>query len=257
MNFNLFKPKQETAPQPELMDLDSSLAMHAQKAAEERLAHEAYVAKRDLPEEIFKNELKQVSLAENHEDWAVIPGTEDVNQERIAEYQNYAKQQNKLMAGLVGGLEAFANPPQISGEQKGQILDAISQGSINRGTLKSILVNIAGPEHQIGMTAMSERINGNAHQAKILDFLGGKPLEDGKANEAAIQNFLNKYPTPVDFDQSKMGFLRMIKNHNPREKYMEYVNDMKGFTKNMYGKKQEYFSQMLDLERQAEEKNGR
>ncbi len=70
------------------------------------------------------------------------------------------------------------------------------------------------------------------------------------ADENVYQEFIKRYSTADKFQHFSDNFLAMIEKHNPPEKLAEYTKDMEEFKGLMFGKQQETWDVLKDMEAQ-------
>ena len=122
----------------------------------------------------------------------------------------------------------------------------------------NLLKNIVGPgDLPDGNENIFRRMEDDKHQRKILGFMADPEREeDDETSEEDVKVFLEKYPTPIDFEDDASAFLKIIKAENGEKKQHEYIDAMENFAKNVYGKKYEYYKAMQSLHRMAERHHG-
>lgn len=95
-------------------------------------------------------------------------------------------------------------------------------------------------------------MKGDKHQKRILNYMLGRDWDDlDGLSGKEMGEFLETYPTPMDFETDAKLFLKVIKKHNSEGKYREYVGSMEDFCKTAYGKKYEYYQAMKSLNEKA------
>ena len=93
----------------------------------------------------------------------------------------------------------------------------------------------------------------NKQQRRILGYMTGVEWNDiDKVSSKNLGDFLEKYPTPIDFEEDASYFLKMIQANNSNKKYDQYLGAMDSFCQTVYGKKYEYYKAMRSLKRKAE-----
>ena len=139
-----------------------------------------------------------------------------------------------------------------SGEEKVKEILVNGQFSVNRE--RELLSDIKGPVDQYGEDRIyDERISGNKHEQRILASMTG--TEWNRYNEVSGENvarFVERFETPMDFEEESQKFLDMIRRANGDQKYEEYLSAMESFKRKIYGKKQEYWEGMKALHAEAE-----
>lgn len=121
---------------------------------------------------------------------------------------------------------------------------------------RDLLRIIQGPIDQYGAGAVFNGMNDDKHQKRILGYM----VRDKKGWELYnytsrndVENFIHQYPTPIDFENTREGFLKIIRAGNSQEKAQEYEDAMEEFQQRVYGKRYEYYKAMKELHKEAEE----
>lgn len=121
---------------------------------------------------------------------------------------------------------------------------------------RDLLRIIQGPIDQYGAGAVFNGMNDDKHQKRILGYM----VRDKKGWELYnytsrddVENFIHQYPTPIDFENTRESFLKIIRAGNSQEKAQEYEDAMEEFQQRVYGKRYEYYKAMKELHKEAEE----
>ena len=121
---------------------------------------------------------------------------------------------------------------------------------------KDLLRNMEGPVDRYGAGAVFSGMVDNKHQKRILGYMarGRKGWElYNYTSKDDVENFIHQYPTPIDFEQIREDFLRIVRNSNGKEKVQEYAEAMEEFQHRIYGKRYEYYKAMKELHKEAKE----
>lgn len=203
-------------------------------------------------------------LMRNHESFS----NDSTNSgENSAEEKNLALHKKKLVGYYLShgdsryifesGKKEFSES-SIDEESTQSALDLIRErGDFCKKIERNLLLEIAPSSH--GETAQDtfEKFSDDKHQKRILTYLSGGDWDDyDSASGETVGNFLRVYPTPIDFESDADRFLKMIGEHNSRQKYDEYAGAMENFKKTVYGKRYEYYKAMKELHKEAEKMDG-
>ena len=181
--------------------------------------------------------------------------------EKSPENVNLRRQQDKLTGFyLSNGNAAYifeSDRPQYSERNvteadRDEVLDMMRDGKIPVEMERNLLLSIKGPYNFVGQNGIFSRMQHDKHQKRILGYMTGMRWgEHDYTSGENVHDFLQIYPTPIDFEVSSRNFLQMIYDYNGREKAQEYVESMEEFKRQMYGKKYEYYEAMRELHREA------
>ena len=166
------------------------------------------------------------------------------------------KQQDKLIKALIEHDYKILGKPQveISAEERERFYRMVSVGQINSEIFDKVISSIRGPLEADGAEKVLEKLLDDNHEKRILAYMAGLGFDNFKdIKPATVEDFIKRYPNPGDFEAAKEDFLEAIKRSNPEAKYQEYVSAMRDFCLDIYGKKQEYYEQISELKRQAED----
>lgn len=87
-----------------------------------------------------------------------------------------------------------------------------------------------------------EGIYGNRQEQRILAATTGLGFDEyNMVGEDNVKEFVDTYPTPMDFAGASERFLQMIHDNNSEQKYQEYVKSMDNFQRKIYGRKYSYY----------------
>lgn len=179
---------------------------------------------------------------------------ESLERERAERHKQ--NQENKVVRILSGESEELLNQrgdiPVNPGVRE-NVVEMIADGKITTADEIRLLESIAAPADvsRDGVNVVAYKIVGNRHERKILSYMTG--LSDERFDSSYVSNFMTRYPTPLDFEGAKTSFLQMIKDNNSAEKFKEYDHDMEAFCSHVYGKRQEYYERIKQLNIEANE----
>ena len=182
---------------------------------------------------------------------------ENNNAETLAQ-ENAARQQRKLIGVFVTGDGSLFDQHDINinnyDSVRRGVLDKIRSGKIGSKEERAVIGSIKSPIQHVGAAVVCGRLE-DKRELKILGAMVGEDENSEKWSELrAVGNlryFIDKYPTPVDFEGESASFLAQIKAMNGPKEYAEYKKVMDGFKKKVYGKQQEYWEQMKALNAEA------
>lgn len=167
---------------------------------------------------------------------------------------NVKRQQDKVIAGFLwnGGAVPNEDFVEVNDEQRGQFLEMRRGGIVTDKDESRMLQWIVSPVDRMGVERVFGRnIDGNIHAERILSMATRDSFDYETARVGDLGDFLEKYPTPMEFEGFRDDFLGRIKELNSDKKYQQYVQDMEEFQKNIYGKRYEYYLRMKELNEEA------
>ena len=83
------------------------------------------------------------------------------------------------------------------------------------------------------------------HELRILAEMGGAGFDNwDRVDEYSLRQFVDRFPSPADFDSVGNEFVDMIGRVNGSEKRTQYAAAMQSFKHKVYGEKQTYWEQM-------------
>jgi hypothetical protein len=167
------------------------------------------------------------------------------------------RQQNKIIIGINYGDPDYAishySGEQLPKEERHKYIDNVISGAITRSNEEEFLKMITAPIDIIGVDKIFDRISFDRHQLSILAYgMGGDIPDRDKMMPDDIEHFISRFPTPIDFEDCKTEFLQRIGKKNGPEKLAEYRDAMRQFLSEIYGKRYEYYQQMILLRTEAE-----
>lgn len=132
-------------------------------------------------------------------------------------------------------------------------MDGYNSGRFGSNEEHQILNYIKDPVRMYGPEGVFSNID-SKHELRILGmFTGGEDGFNhyGELSPGAVEAFLSKYATPIEFDAESNSFLNMIERNNGKQKREQYEVAMESFKAKVYGKRQEYWEQMKLLRAEA------
>ena len=197
-----------------------------------------------------------------------------INTEQDRERENLERQKRKLVGFyLSAGDENYifkSNTPNFSDaditpEAEAGVVEMMANGKDFSNEERTLLKNIAGPDYYKGNNGVFGDMAGDLHQKRILTYMTKGPQAWNRYDESSgrdVGKFLERYPTPMDFDEASDYFVKMIRESNDRsggpawgqQKEMEYGIAMEDFKKNVYGKKYEYYKAMKEIHAEADKR---
>ena len=128
-----------------------------------------------------------------------------------------------------------------------------NRGEYYRDLDRKLLFEIAPWRRGETSDDLFEKMADDKHQKRILNCLNGGEWDDYNASSGdMIDDFLKKYPTPMNVEKDADKFLEMLGEDNNREKVNEYAEAMEKFKQTVYGKRYEYYKAMKELRKEAE-----
>ena len=171
-----------------------------------------------------------------------------VGQEHNIEEEHKNNQRNIITRVLLYGdypVLRQRGPIKVRPGDMDTLIKKIADGSVTVDDERMLLGRIASPVDRSSVGDVASTIVKNSHERKILSYVSS--LDLGRFDSSYVSSFMDKFPTPIDFEKTKASFLNSIKINNSREKYQEYVRDMDQFCKDIYGKRQEYYERLQEL----------
>lgn len=167
------------------------------------------------------------------------------------------RQQKKIEAALLTGDKnylAATEDIQIDSSVEENFLDKLANGEITKDQERDILYTIKpfGREELANQNTL--KIASNTHETKIMNWAFNMANQHAdRFSSDTAKNFLESFPTPIDFEKREQEILTAIERHNSPQKLEEYKRDMDAFKRHMYGKRQEYYKQLQYLHEAAED----
>lgn len=182
--------------------------------------------------------------------------------ERLQEPKLSRQEQKLIRYYLSGGDNGFiydAGKPgfgvaEVGDAEKELVIDKMRWDSDGYREIESQLLNsMARSPYYDSDEKIFDGVNGDLHQKRILAYMTGVDWQDFNSVSAKnMGEFLDKYPTPLEFEEDADSFLNMIGEANGVAKYNQYVDSMDRFCHQVYGKKYEYYKIMRSLHEEAE-----
>lgn len=169
--------------------------------------------------------------------------------------------QNKLIAYLVNGdkVEAVSDEVSVTPEQKAQIKQALEAGQIADERIAEFLLRVLSPIQDLktNLSGIYQQIVKTPRQKQILAVATGHSKHDWqKVDEVDLEKLLSKpqqggvdYRTPVGFDEFRRKFLDGIRDEATPEQMSEYMTAMDAVEQSLYGRRFEYYQQIVLLGR--------
>ncbi len=112
--------------------------------------------------------------------------------------------------------------------------------------LSEKLKSFPTPVDERGAGEVFDEIRYNKHLSRILSYMSGRGFHNYREIDPTdVVQYLEKYPTPIEFKNDEETFLDAIKAGNSPEKYLSYVQDMELFKDTIYGWRQEEYRMAL------------
>lgn len=174
------------------------------------------------------------------------------------------ERQKKRLTGfyLSGGDERYIfesdkapfSEDQITPGDKAGALNMIRDGKDFTDMEWKLLTRIAGPDYFKGPDGIFEELAEDKHKKQILGIMTGMAWDDfDSTSRDNVVEFLRRYPTPMDFDETAGDFLQTIGNYYDEPKLNSYKEAMEEFQLGLYGKKYEYYKAMRGIHQEAAE----
>ncbi|MBR3322492.1 protein serine/threonine phosphatase 2C family protein, partial [Candidatus Saccharibacteria bacterium] len=143
----------------------------------------------------------------------------------------------------------------VSERDRRSVISDMARGKITRTAERELLQGIRRPIDITGVSEVISRLD-SKHEMRILTSMTPTGFDNWQdASERDLQSFLRRYPTPMDFESTAEDFLNDIERSNSVEKRREYEKAMSDFKHKIYGKQQDYWLRMKDIEKEAYDYN--
>lgn len=169
---------------------------------------------------------------------------------------NSDKQRRKLIQAILNRDPKILGQSDVEMKKEDEIrlFDLINKGLVKNEDADRIVISIKGPVESEGVDAIFAKIAAGNYERRILAYMTGVGFDNFESTVPhSINDFLNKYPNPMDFQSARDDFLTAVKHSNPIEKYGAYLIAMRDFCLHVYDKKQEYYELSKQLFLEAEE----
>lgn len=194
----------------------------------------------------------------NHESFHSNP-----NANNGAEFTKEEMHQKKLVGYLVSGgnLDYIserngANWSEVSFKDEDVLFEMMHEdGGRIKKLEHGLLEKIKMPSQKTSVGEVFDTVS-DKHGKRILTYMTGGEWENyASTGPTELANFLQKYPTPMDFENEAVVFLNIIREKNSIAKAQEYNLAMDNFCQKVYGKRYEYYKSIKALHKGAEERN--
>lgn len=168
------------------------------------------------------------------------------------------RQQDKLIKTLVtNNPNIFTQPTaNVYPDERKFVIDMLSDDSYVHSHLRGIINKIRPPYQTKSTEEIFAPISNDESMLYILASSTGTDYYNHQNNSPSqIDNFLQKYPSPIDFEDTSTDILKNIGKYNPPEIYQAYLGSMYEFKHRIYGKQQEYWDQAKLLRESKAESN--
>lgn len=182
--------------------------------------------------------------------------------EQDLEKANFERQKKKLIGFyLSDGDEDYVfrsklpaySEESITPEDKEKVMEMMRDEIGFEGMERKLLDRMVRPDHYKGVDMVFDGMAGDKHQKRILGYMTGEEWDGlDKISSRNIEDFLLRFPNPMDFDEASEDFCERMEEANGPEKGREYREAMEEFETNVYGKRYEYFKAMKSLHQEAE-----
>lgn len=178
----------------------------------------------------------------------------------LADLDPTKRQERKTIACLLYGNQYIGEPDvRLPDGAEETALEMMSDGRIGPNDERSLLLSIKDPIAFHGVNGVNAKLGNEKHKRRILGYaIAGADGFNNYTNalsEKSISKFIEKYPTPMEFDAVGENLLRIVGERNTPQKLQEYVGAMTNFKKQIYGKRQEYYDVIKALHQKAEDKS--
>ena len=168
------------------------------------------------------------------------------------------RQQDKLVKAIVtNNPKIFAQPTANTYPSERQyVAEMLTNDSFIRNHLRNTISKIRPPYQVKSATEIFSPISNDNSMLYILASSTDTDYYSHQNNSPSqINNFLQKYPSPIDFEDTSTDILKSIGKNNPPEVYQAYLGSMHEFKHRIYGKQQEYWDQAKLLRESKAETN--
>ena len=208
-----------------------------------------------------KNGEAQVRGAEN-----VSNGWENMGNPNAAQNADYerenqqekerARQERKVVAAFAYGQEGHPDlsiinysDVNVNQDMYDAVIAGMAQGTITRSHEREFLNAIKAPNDFTNGSAKVMSQLSSKHEKRILADMTNVGFNNWQnVSENDINDFMRYYPTPIDFNSTAENFLNSIERDNNAAKRREYENAMADFRHKIYGKREEYWWSIKNLE---------
>ncbi len=191
-------------------------------------------------------------------------GTKNLKRGRNAGLDEYGEMQpneqlqNRVVWYFANGEKAERMPEgvvEVTPEQKQKVIKDLHAGAITRKQIERFLLQVLSPLQDLktNLSGMYQQIVKDKRQKQILAVATGHDMRNWQSvDEEDLENLLSKpaqgqldYRTPVGFATFRAKFLNGIKDQATPEQMQEYIRAMDGVELGLYGRRFEYYQQIL------------
>lgn len=184
----------------------------------------------------------------------------------VSQEQDYVKiadserQKRKILGAFALGINGHINVDALnqhdvtmSREDRDSVIDWMASGQIGGAQKRELLSRIWGPMQSIDNAGNVVSTLNTKHEKRILASMGSVGFNNWQSVGAGdMRTFIERYPTPMDFQATSDSFLDDIERNNGPDKRAEYEVAMSSFKNKVYGKKQEYWDRMRELDQEVD-----
>lgn len=163
-------------------------------------------------------------------------------------------QQDKLTKATLSNNPEVYDQPQVNiyPEERKHFSQLLLNDNFNNTYLRRSIDHISAPIDTHTPEEIFWPMSNNKHFRRILAYATGVGVKNYQyVNPRNIQEFLERYPSPMDYDEPSNIFLQDIKEHNSSDRYQKYLGDMYKFKHLIYGEQQEYWDQAKLMRQEA------
>lgn len=164
------------------------------------------------------------------------------------------RQKRKILGAYALGINALSeHDVKMGADTRQDVIESLASGQVSDEKKRDILEHIQDPVQANGADNVLSAIN-SKHEKRILAAMGVAGFDNYEnVSTADIRAFIGQYPTPMDFQAVADKFLQQVEQYNGPEKRAEYEAAMTSFLHKIYGKKQEYWERMRELDKEADQ----
>ncbi len=178
-------------------------------------------------------------------------------QVKSAELSSSERQQKKIIAAYALGSDYYGSVIRSDGRDIGDNvlndgMNKLASGQISRNEKNNFLKRIKSPiSDERDFDRVLDSVS-TKHEKRILAAFSSAGFNNyDNVSVSDIKTFRNEYPTPMDFEEASAAFLDNIEKGNGPEERREYESAMESFKRKLYGKQNEYWNQMKEIDKVA------
>lgn len=185
----------------------------------------------------------------------------------IEETASLKRQQDKLVGFYLSGGDrryVFNSGPgkerfsekRVTQVDRDKVSDMMFHNKIPLSIEHDLLDHVAGPAdyEDVGVDGVFRNLEFDGVQRQILGYMTGVPWDDYEHTSGQnVHDFLQNYPTPMEFAKTSRDFLVSLARVNKDEVVRDYADAMETFKYTMYGKKYEYYLAMKKMHRESKD----